>query len=103
MVLAERASQVTAEASHGQDPAARVESFQGLFLNGIQGHRGELAIIFTDDCAIHVFPGAAESPLARPQAAMVYAYVTGYFHWDMNPPFRLDLRYHCQLKNANCP
>lgn len=91
MVLAKRASQIAAIASYGQDTAARMEIFQGLLLNGIQGYGSELAVVFTDNCTIHVSPGAAESPLARCQVAVVYAYVTGCFHWDLDPPFDLIL------------
>ena len=87
MVLAERAAQVAAIASYGQNPAPGTEMFQGLFLNGVQSHGSNLAIIGTYDFTVFVFSGSAESGLPWREGTVVYTYLTSGFH-SVIPAFR---------------
>ena len=78
MVLAERASQVTAIAPHGQNAATRHESPQRLFLNGIERQCCNPAVIGGGHFAAGADPGAAKAELAFFQFTMSEADFTSW-------------------------
>ena len=71
MILAKRAAQVTAIASHRQDIPSWMKSSERLFLDGIDRHRRKTAIICTDNAPAPVFPATAAPGLPLLQHTMM--------------------------------
>ena len=72
-VLAKGAAQIAAKTAHRQHHAAGVEPAQRLFLNGVQGQRGQLAVVQGDDPSAPVGSGPAQSRLPLLQVTVVKA------------------------------
>ena len=63
-ILTEGTAQITAKAAHRQYHTAWMEPAQRLFLNGVQGQRGQLAIVERDNPSAPVASGPAQPGLS---------------------------------------
>ena len=79
-VLAEGTAEVAAEAADGEDLASGMEASQRFLFDGIEGERGEVAVVQRDDLVAPTRAGAAEAGLAFIELAMVKAEGAGLAH-----------------------
>lgn len=79
-VLAEGTAQVAAEAADGEDLASGMEASQRFLFDGIEGERGEAAVVQRDDLVTPTRAGAAEAGLSFIELAMVKAEGAGLAH-----------------------
>lgn len=79
-VLAEGTAEVAAKAADGEDLASGMEASQRFLFDGIEGERGEAAVVQRDDLVAPTRAGAAEAGLAFIELAMVKAEGAGLAH-----------------------
>ena len=81
MVLAERAAQITSEASDRQNQTLRPEHPKRLFLDRVQRHGRDLAIIDADDSPLFILPCFTDTCLSGFQITLMHAHSANCFHF----------------------